>query len=58
MMADICTVFKSFEVVKTINNGGKAFTPEILAERVESELLKDFPQLNHIAKEYGAIYQR
>jgi len=58
MMADICTVFKGFEVVKTINNGGKVFTPEILAERVESELLKDFPQINHIAKEFAGIYQR
>lgn len=58
MMADICTVFKGFEVVKTINNNGAAFTPEILAERVESELLKDFPKLNHVMSEYGKIYER
>lgn len=58
MMADICTVFKGWEVVKTINNNGAAFTPEILAERVESELLKDFPKIKHIAEEYGNIYQR
>jgi NAD(P)-dependent dehydrogenase (short-subunit alcohol dehydrogenase family) len=58
MMADICTVFKGFEVVKTINNNGAAFTPEILADRVEPELLKDFPKLNHIMSEYGKIYER
>jgi NAD(P)-dependent dehydrogenase (short-subunit alcohol dehydrogenase family) len=57
-MADIVTVFKGFEVVKTINNNGAAFTPEILAERVESDLLKDFPKLKHIMEEYGKIYQR
>jgi hypothetical protein len=57
-MADIVTVFKGFEVVKTINNNGAAFTPEILAERVESDLLKDFPKLKHIMEEYGKIYKR
>ncbi|MHA1728482.1 MAG: SDR family NAD(P)-dependent oxidoreductase [Promethearchaeota archaeon] len=41
--ADTCWVFNGWSTVNKINNNGHIFTPKILAERVESELLKDLP---------------
>ncbi len=42
-IGDKVWVYRGWHVIKKISNNWKQFTPEQLAERVESELMKDLP---------------
>ena len=41
---DRCWVYQGWHAVNMINNNGKPWTAEILAERVKKELMKDMPK--------------
>ena len=43
-VADIVSVYQGWHTFNTIKNDGKIFTPQILAERVKSELMKGLPR--------------
>ena len=47
---DTCWVFSGWSTVNKISNGGKIFTPQILADRVKSELMKDMPPKSSLAE--------
>jgi hypothetical protein len=44
VVADRVYVYQGWTTIKYISNNGKPFTPQILAERVKPELLKDMPK--------------
>lgn len=44
VVADRVSIYQGWHTHSEIDNGGKTFTPQILAERVKSELLKGAPK--------------
>lgn len=55
MVGDKLWIYRGWHTVNRIDNNSQTFTPEILVERVESELLKDIPskqELTDITREY------
>ena len=44
VVADRVSIYQGWHTHKEIDNGGKIFTPQILAERVKSELIKGAPK--------------
>ena len=46
---DKAWVFSGWATVNKISNNGKMFTPQILADRVKSELMKDMPPKSSLA---------
>ncbi len=50
IVGDRLWVYRGWHTVNQINNNGKTFTPEILVERVNSELLKNLPPKQKIGK--------
>ncbi|MHA1727839.1 MAG: SDR family NAD(P)-dependent oxidoreductase [Promethearchaeota archaeon] len=57
MVGDLCSIYKNWEIVNSIHNNGKRFTPQILAERV-SELMEDLPKLNKGEEAMKEMFQR
>ncbi len=54
MIGDKLWVYRGWHTVNLIDNNGKTFTPEILVDRVQSELLKNIPskqKMNHLPRE-------
>jgi NAD(P)-dependent dehydrogenase (short-subunit alcohol dehydrogenase family) len=49
MVGDKLWIYRGWHTVNRIDNSGQTFTPEILVERVESELLKGLPPKQEIA---------
>ena len=49
MVGDKLWIYRGWHTVNRIDNSGQKFTPEILVERVESELLKGLPPKQEIA---------
>lgn len=47
---DTAWVFTGWSTVNKISNNGKIFTPQILADRVKSELMKDLPPKSSLAE--------
>lgn len=52
---DMVWVYRGWHTVKRIENDGKPFTPQLLAERVESELLKEIPPKQSISGVAGEL---
>lgn len=55
MVGDKLWIYRGWHTVNRIDNNSQTFTPEILVERVESELLKDLPpkqELTDVTREY------
>lgn len=55
MVGDKLWIYRGWHTVNRIDNNSQTFTPEILVERVESELLKDIPskqELTDVTREY------
>lgn len=55
MVGDKLWIYRGWHTVNRIDNNSQTFTPEILVERVESELLKDLPpkqEITDITREY------
>jgi len=50
MVGDRLWVYRGWHTVNQIDNNGQTFTPEILVERVKSELLKNLPPKQKIAR--------
>jgi NAD(P)-dependent dehydrogenase (short-subunit alcohol dehydrogenase family) len=50
MVGDRLWVYRGWHTVNQIDNKGQTFTPEILVERVNSELLKNLPPKEQIGK--------
>jgi len=50
MVGDRLWVYRGWHTVNQIDNKGQTFTPEILVERVKSELLKNLPPKQKIAR--------
>jgi len=50
MVGDKLWVYRGWHTVNQIDNKGQTFTPEILVERVKSELLKNLPPKQKIGK--------
>lgn len=50
IVGDRLWVYRGWHTVNQINNNGQTFTPEILVERVSSELLKNLPPKQKIGK--------
>ncbi len=48
-------IFRGWHTVKRIDNAGSPFTPEILAERIPSELLKGIPKKQDIMSVAGEL---
>ena len=48
-------VFRGWHTVNRIDNAGKAFTPQLLAERVKSELMKGLPKKQEIMGVAGEL---
>jgi hypothetical protein len=44
VVADRVSIYQGWHTHNEIDNGGKIFTPQILAERVKSELVKGAPK--------------
>jgi len=55
MVGDKLWIYRGWHTVNRIDNSGQTFTPEILVERVESELLKGLPpkeEISDVTREY------
>jgi NAD(P)-dependent dehydrogenase (short-subunit alcohol dehydrogenase family) len=55
MVGDKLWIYRGWHTVNRIDNNSQTFTPEILVERVESELLKGLPskqELTDVTREY------
>ncbi len=50
IVGDRLWVYRGWSTVNQIDNNGQTFTPEILIERVNSELLKNLPPKQKIAR--------
>jgi NAD(P)-dependent dehydrogenase (short-subunit alcohol dehydrogenase family) len=57
VVGDRVFVFQGWHTFNQINNNGKPFTPEILAERVKSELLKGLPRKETLMDSIGSLIQ-
>jgi NAD(P)-dependent dehydrogenase (short-subunit alcohol dehydrogenase family) len=55
VVGDRVFVFQGWHTFNQINNNGKPFTPEILAERVKSELLKGLPRKETLMDSIGSL---
>lgn len=54
-VADRVWVYQGWHTIKMIENQGKIFTPQILAERVKSELLKGMPRKETLMDAIGSL---
>ena len=52
---DKCWVYQGWHAVNMINNDGKKWTPQILAERVKSELMKGLPRKETLMDAVGLL---
>jgi NAD(P)-dependent dehydrogenase (short-subunit alcohol dehydrogenase family) len=55
MVGDKLWIYRGWHTVNRIDNSGQTFTPEVLVERVETELLKDLPpkqEITDVTREY------
>jgi len=55
VVADRVFVYQGWHTYNQIDNGGKAFTPQILAERVKSELMKGAPKKESLMDAIGSL---
>ena len=55
VVGDRVFVFQGWHTFNQIDNNGKPFTPEILAERVKSELLKGLPRKETLMDSIGSL---
>jgi NAD(P)-dependent dehydrogenase (short-subunit alcohol dehydrogenase family) len=55
VVGDRVFVFQGWHTFNQINNNGKPFTPQILAERVKSELLKGLPRKETLMDSIGSL---
>jgi NAD(P)-dependent dehydrogenase (short-subunit alcohol dehydrogenase family) len=55
VVGDRVFVFQGWHTFNQIDNDGKPFTPEILAERVKSELLKGLPRKETLMDSIGSL---
>jgi NAD(P)-dependent dehydrogenase (short-subunit alcohol dehydrogenase family) len=55
VVGDRVFVFQGWHTFNEINNDGKPFTPEVLAERVRSELLKGLPRKETLMDSIGSL---
>lgn len=55
VVGDRVFVFQGWHSFNQINNNGKPFTPEILAERIKSELLKGLPRKETLMGTVGGL---
>jgi NAD(P)-dependent dehydrogenase (short-subunit alcohol dehydrogenase family) len=57
VVGDRVFVFQGWHTFNQINNNGKPFTPQILAERVKSELLKGLPRKETLMDSIGSLIE-
>lgn len=57
VVGDRLFVFQGWHTFNQINNNGKPFTPQILAERVKSELLKGLPRKETLMDSIGSLIE-
>jgi NAD(P)-dependent dehydrogenase (short-subunit alcohol dehydrogenase family) len=57
VVGDRVFVFQGWHTFNQINNNGKPFTPDILAERVKSELLKGLPRKETLMDSIGSLIE-
>ena len=55
VVADRVWIFQGWHTINSINNDGKPFTPQILAERVKSELMKGMPRKETLMDAIGSM---
>jgi NAD(P)-dependent dehydrogenase (short-subunit alcohol dehydrogenase family) len=55
VVGDRVFVFQGWHTFNQIDNAGKPFTPQILAERVKSELLKSMPRKETLMDSIGSL---
>jgi len=55
VVADRVWVYQGWHTYNSINNDGKPFTPEILAKRVKSELMKGAPKKETLMDAIGSL---
>jgi len=55
VVADRVYIYQGWHTYNQIDNGGKPFTPEILAERVKSELMKGAPRKETLMDAIGSL---
>ncbi len=55
VVADRVWLFQQWHTINSISNEGKAFTPEILAERVKKELMKGAPKKETLMEAIGQL---
>ena len=55
VVADHVWIMRGWHSVKSIDNEGKPFTPQILAERVKSELMKGIPKKEDMMGIWGQL---
>ena len=57
IVGDKCWIFRGWHAVKRIDNNHEIFTPQILAKRVRSELLKGIPKKQTPADVMGELVE-
>ena len=55
VVGDTVFLFQGWHTINTIRNDGKPFTPQILAERVKSELMKGAPRKETLMDAIGSM---
>jgi len=55
VVADRVWVYQGWHTYNQIDNGGKPFTPQILAERVKKELMKGAPKKETLMDAIGQL---
>ncbi len=57
-IGDAVWVYRGWNIVKEIHNNGQRFTPQLLSDRIESELMSDIPEWVSTGQTFGDLFTR